>query len=201
MKEHVVVFAPTADKTEPKLPMVLKDRPDYLKGVLNLPGGKIEPDEDPLQAAVRELKEETGLLGYDDYLWETDYSEIPVGYRCPRIPLVKPELVGGIYGNTVTIHCVKLLVSYLQDIKPREGETEVVQWYDLHTLLREPLLMPNLRVVIPLIQSGLKGWEVIDRRGDWRGDFHTVEVNLPEKLQGWHPLQVTVQGFSHYKGE
>ncbi|MCO4753349.1 MAG: NUDIX domain-containing protein [Bacteriovoracaceae bacterium] len=34
---------------------------DSLNGKLEFPGGKIEPQESPVQAAVRELKEETGV--------------------------------------------------------------------------------------------------------------------------------------------
>ena len=43
--------------------LVLK-RPHFVKWAPNqwgLPGGKIEPDETPLQAAVREVREETTL--------------------------------------------------------------------------------------------------------------------------------------------
>lgn len=42
-----------------------KTKPDFLAGKLNGIGGKIEPDESPLDAMVREAKEETGLSGLD----------------------------------------------------------------------------------------------------------------------------------------
>lgn len=35
---------------------------------LTLPGGKIEPDETPREACLRELKEETGLVGQESKL-------------------------------------------------------------------------------------------------------------------------------------
>jgi 8-oxo-dGTP diphosphatase len=41
--------------------LVKKDRPDYLKGKFNGPGGKIEKGETPAQAIEREYFEETGL--------------------------------------------------------------------------------------------------------------------------------------------
>jgi 8-oxo-dGTP diphosphatase len=34
-----------------------------LAGTWEFPGGKIEPGEEPLQAAIREMREETGLTG------------------------------------------------------------------------------------------------------------------------------------------
>jgi 8-oxo-dGTP pyrophosphatase MutT (NUDIX family) len=41
--------------------LVKKLRPDWQAGHFNCPGGKVEPDELPIQAMDRELEEETGL--------------------------------------------------------------------------------------------------------------------------------------------
>ncbi|MDQ6979544.1 MAG: NUDIX hydrolase [Mariprofundaceae bacterium] len=52
------VFRPNGDL------LLLQRRPDQrLSGLWTFPGGKVEGDELPLQAAVRELEEETGLRG------------------------------------------------------------------------------------------------------------------------------------------
>jgi len=55
-----LVAAFNADKE-----VLLLKRPDsaYQSGLWSFPGGKVEADEMPLQAAVRELLEETGLQG------------------------------------------------------------------------------------------------------------------------------------------
>lgn len=42
--------------------LIRKNRPDWQAGRLNGIGGKIEPGEAPIDAMIREFKEETGLL-------------------------------------------------------------------------------------------------------------------------------------------
>lgn len=49
---------------EPKLLMCRRQHPPF-QGKLNLVGGKVEPNEAPLDAAYRELWEETGITRQD----------------------------------------------------------------------------------------------------------------------------------------
>jgi len=83
---------------EPELTVLLTQRTDHLAshaGQVAFPGGKIEPREDALAAALRETREETGLdqsyiepIGFlDAYLTRTSFEVVPV------VALVKPGFV------------------------------------------------------------------------------------------------------------
>lgn len=62
----VVVLPFNADRSQ--LVLIEKTRPKWQKGLYNGPGGHIEPNEFPVDAAVRELHEETGVLFRADEL-------------------------------------------------------------------------------------------------------------------------------------
>jgi 8-oxo-dGTP diphosphatase len=76
------VFNPAADQV-----LMCVRRKDPYKGLLNLVGGKIKPGEDGLDAAYRELREETGitdvelcrLMDFTYYLTDACRVEIYVG--------------------------------------------------------------------------------------------------------------------------
>src|SRR5580692_4451347 len=104
MIEYVLVYAWNINGKVRRIPLILKDRPDYLKGILNLPGGKIE-DESPTDAAIRELKEETGLDA--------------VGSILPGSIMGKIIDIKGAY----VIYCVRVPVFH-QELSPQKGETE-----------------------------------------------------------------------------
>jgi 8-oxo-dGTP pyrophosphatase MutT (NUDIX family) len=173
MINYVVVYAHTE---EGMLPLVLKNKPEHLKGMLNLPGGKIEAGEDPIDAAIRELKEETGLEPESGGLWDDVVH------------------LGVIEGTTCVIHCVKVKVNFGK-IKPGETETEKVEWYSSPEIYELPNLMPNLRVTIPLMGNNV-AFSIIDHDGGWReNEYHNVVVYLSDN----NPLKVQVRSCGYFK--
>jgi 8-oxo-dGTP pyrophosphatase MutT (NUDIX family) len=182
--EYVVVL-PYPETNLMRMPLVLKNKPEYLAGMLNLPGGKVELGETPIEAAIRELKEETGLEHVSDYDGMC---------YCPA------EYMGMIQGTKSYIHCVRVPVYSRQELKPRADETEEVDWYAYPGLLSIPNLMPNLRLTIPLMSRGIKGWVIGDIRDDWRKRvYHSVELTFNEIVD--NPLQVNVPSIKYYEKE
>ncbi|MBI3876855.1 MAG: NUDIX hydrolase [Verrucomicrobia bacterium] len=57
--DYVTILAVTADG---RIPLVRQYRPILERVTLELPGGLLDPGEDPEQTAVRELEEETGFV-------------------------------------------------------------------------------------------------------------------------------------------
>lgn len=65
MVRYVVCFAFSRDKND--IVLILKNKPDWQKGKYNGIGGKMEGEEFPTDAIIREFKEETGVkLSEDD---------------------------------------------------------------------------------------------------------------------------------------
>lgn len=151
MKNYVLVHVRHPDG---KILLVLKDRPSWMKGRLNLVGGKIEKNETPAHAAMRELEEESGLIGN------------------PAIP----KLCGAVKGVDCIIYCFVVDVNE-KEIKPRKGETENVDWYSLD-ILDDSRLMPNLKLIVPLLQMGITGWFITDQKSSLGGVDHEVVVSL-----------------------
>lgn len=185
MIEYVVVYPYTVEQNNTRLPLILKKQPPHLEGMLNLPGGKINPGEHPVDAGVRELKEETGLEQVSEY--------DPMCY-CPA------EHLGVIQGTRCVIHCVRVPISMRQELNPSPGEIEEVRWFPFPDLLNLPNLMPNLRVVIPLMDRGAKDWKLEDFDGNWRKKVYHM-VNLLFKDMESSPLQIRVKSVGHYTWE
>ena len=135
--------------------LILKDRPEWQKGRLNLPGGKIEEGENPEQAALRELEEETGYKG----------STI----RC----------MGILQDGPFRVFCMKSVITSMDPPQPKEGETEVPAWHSWFDAETDKRLMPNLRVIIPLMRCGVSGWRIGDTYRSEEKKLHTIKIAIP----------------------
>lgn len=83
--EHNGAVALAAVTNERELIMVRQFRKVAEKAVLEVPAGKVEPGEDPLEAAARELQEETGYTAGTLRFLACFYSSI--GYSTEQIRL------------------------------------------------------------------------------------------------------------------
>lgn len=186
MIEYVVVYPWAVDIAKTvRLPLVLKKRPPHLEGMWNLPGGKLDPGESPVEAGVRELLEETGLEQVQDY--------DPMCY-CPG------EHLGTIRGNKSIIHCVRVPIVSRQELKPGATEDEEIRWYPMPALLNLRNLMPNLRLVVPLMERGAKDWIITDLDGNWREtEYHKVTLTFSGMED--NPVGVRVRSCCFYDME
>lgn len=107
---------------------IRKTKPEWQAGKLNLPGGKIEPNETPVIAAVRELQEETALA----------------------LKNITP--VGHINNEDWIIYIFTGLVLDITDLFPG-GET--VELIPIQQALTHPDLINNLRYIIPECMKAL----------------------------------------------
>ena len=140
--------------------LVLKDKPDWQKGRLNLPGGKVEEGESPDYTAIRELKEETG---YTPWVF----------------PQPNPRRMGLLQDGDDRIFCYKVVVDGWNEPSPRDEETQQVLWMPWDQVKEDPRLIPNLRVIISLMVCEVDDWIIKDEYRSCDQSHHSIEVLVP----------------------
>ncbi len=145
MKEYVCIYVKPSQPG--KCLLILKSKPEWQKGKLNLVGGKIEPGETVQQAAKRELFEESGLEG-DDF----NIRGCLTGTK-PYNPQLDSE------GWRIWF-----LTCYGSDWKIESLEEEPVSWYWCDDAYSRPIV-PNLKLIIPLLASDAPDWPITEVDG------------------------------------
>lgn len=161
--EYVLIFPRFKNDLNSANPSVLvieKQKPKWQKNRLNLLGGKVEPGESPSLAAVRELKEESGL--------EPCSGE--------------PELMGKIICDDSLappgiVYVYRIWVDN-SELKPGVDEIEKIYWFSWNHLKDHPKLMPNLRVIIPLVLTSTRDWVIYDNSPSWNQERHTFSMEV-----------------------
>lgn len=166
MTKNYVIICACRQGDRNSIILVKKNAPDWQIGKLNLPGGKLEDGESFGDAAHRELKEETGYEA------------------------IKMKLMGFIHdGGDPTkdfrehegseIACFRATISKdAGDISPRPEETEQVAWHRWNKVYTSRRLIPNLRVIVPLMLTNCWDWTITDNYRSSSNDYHQIQVNV-----------------------
>lgn len=139
MKEYTI--AVVFSKNGREVLLQLKNRPKWQEGKWNFPGGKVEPNEVPMECVIREFKEECGLH-IDESRW--NYVGIFSG-----IDEAFPTL-------EYTVHV--FVTQVVEGENPFANEDQPVYWF-LNNSLPDSVI-PNLRWIIPLILNKVKFFNI-----------------------------------------
>lgn len=159
MKEYVLVHVQQEnyDRRTKRVLLVEKKRPQWQNGRLNLIGGKVEENELTCQAVIREVKEESGF------------------------DVTRSKIFGTIVGDDYTVYCCVGYINSSEEPKPRKEEDEIVKWYWWESIKYNSKLIPNLFVIIPLLEMEMFGWKIIDNENSINKSSHKIELNIPIK--------------------
>jgi 8-oxo-dGTP diphosphatase len=127
MQEYVLGYAFTNDKKN--MAVVLKSKPKWQAGRFNAIGGKIENNELPYTAMIREFKEETGVF----------------------IDKWRKFCVLGDNNNAFfKLHCYVTMVESLDNLRTMEEEQIMVFPVDKLLSMDDTQIIPNLKWLIPM---------------------------------------------------
>lgn len=156
MNQYVLCYAhPKAFQFWPEVLLIKKNKPAWQAGLFNLPGGSVEDGETPHEAALRELREETGI--------EAD----------------QVTLLGTVEGPGWVVYVTRCEYDSLRGRNVVEKTTdEDVFWMPLAEALRHPKLIGNLRYIIPFCRSNLVGWSMSLMGVDQNGPIQVLRKEL-----------------------
>lgn len=121
MENYVLGFCFSEDRSD--VALILKNKPEWQKGFLNGIGGKIEKNEAPIDAMIREFLEETGVVISD---WNK---------------------AGRLISDSFCVHIYASVTDNVYNVKTMESEeVGLYALRDLNTLLN---VIPNLYWIIP----------------------------------------------------
>jgi len=166
MTKNYVIICAHRQGDRNSIILVKKNSPDWQVGKYNLPGGKIEEGEGSGEAAHRELKEETGYEALKMSLMGCiqDTDEDLKDFR---------DYEGS------TIFCFRAIISKdAGEMAPRPEETETVAWHRWNKVYTSRRLIPNLRVIVPLMLNGCWDWTVTDNYRSSVNDYHQIKVDV-----------------------
>lgn len=128
--DHKYVVGFVFNSTRDKVLLQEKKRPSWQKGLLNGPGGKINPNEWPIDAMRREWNE------------ESIYS--------PQTPFEKFAILNGKDSDNKSfqVHFFRAFGFYTISHRKEDLHDEVINIYDVNNLPDN--LVPNLRYLIPM---------------------------------------------------
>jgi len=138
MKEFVICYAESIDNPDVDWVVLIdKDHPPWQHGHLNLPGGRMQAGENPLDVAVCKLKKETTLVAKRD--------------QC--------KLLGTIHGVDWIVYTVLCPFRGPFSVVNNGEERSVVM--SLHeALCMGSRILPELRTILPLCISR-QPWQMI----------------------------------------
>jgi len=130
MTDKVVGYL--VDPTLNLVMLILKQRPEWMRGLYNGVGGKIEPGESPLQTMERECLEESGLVTR----WDTGEWEAVARLDTPNGRIFVFAAIG----------------------TPTDGATTTDEEIIVANVAAlPPSIVPNVRWLIPLALQTLRG--------------------------------------------
>ncbi|MFH0970043.1 MAG: NUDIX domain-containing protein [Candidatus Diapherotrites archaeon] len=115
--------------------LIHKNRPDWQKGKLNGPGGKVYDNESPFVGIAREIREETGL-DIPPEKWMPVAEIVERTYRCQFFGCVDEKAKE--YAHTTT--------------------DEIVEWCQIDKLPTN--ILPSLTWLIPLCKDKIKNDDI-----------------------------------------